>query len=257
MVDLSSVPGPPGLSPSEYYGWALFEEGDTYGPNERYTIVRKLGWGMHSSRWLARDTMCAQLVSSQTTLISLYRENRWVALEALTAPVTRVSANGGLLEAKAMEAISREPASPHCTRLLDHFTTAGKRSTREHECFVMPLYGGDVRAFRKSLGAPVPLPVAKRIILHLLRGLEHVHSYGIVHTDLKFDNIFYESMMMDEDIERWLKDNPFCPHDPELSYSTALRIGMSESRHLPVISYVQSLEARFLFGDLGTGKYNI
>ena len=39
------------------YGWAQFEFGDQIGQDNRYTIVRKLGRGMYSSTWLARDSM--------------------------------------------------------------------------------------------------------------------------------------------------------------------------------------------------------
>lgn len=39
------------------YGWARFEFGDQIGRDNRYTITQKLGWGMHSSTWLARDSM--------------------------------------------------------------------------------------------------------------------------------------------------------------------------------------------------------
>lgn len=154
-----------------------------------------------------------------------------------------------------MRAVTREFTSPHCTRLLDHFTTAGKSSAGEYECFVMPLYGGDVSAFRKSLGAPVPLPLAKRIILHLLRGLAHVHSYGMVHTDLKFNNVFYETTMMDEDIQRWLEDYPFRQRDPELSYDGVMQAAVSQ--HLPTMSLSQASKARFVLGDLGSGRCNV
>jgi len=36
--------------------WAQFEFGDQIGEDGRYTIVRKLGGGMFSSTWLARDS---------------------------------------------------------------------------------------------------------------------------------------------------------------------------------------------------------
>ena len=39
------------------YGWAQFDFGTTIGQSERYKIVRKLGWGTHSSTWLAHDKM--------------------------------------------------------------------------------------------------------------------------------------------------------------------------------------------------------
>lgn len=44
-----------GMPAAAGYGWAQFEFGERIGPNLRYTIARKLGWGMHSSTWLARD----------------------------------------------------------------------------------------------------------------------------------------------------------------------------------------------------------
>ena len=46
-----------GMPAADGYGWAQFEFGDQIGQDNRYTIVRKLGWGMHSSTWLARDRM--------------------------------------------------------------------------------------------------------------------------------------------------------------------------------------------------------
>jgi hypothetical protein len=56
VVDLSFVSEPLGLPAADGYGWAQFEFGDQIGPDNRYTITRKLGWGMYSSVWLARDS---------------------------------------------------------------------------------------------------------------------------------------------------------------------------------------------------------
>lgn len=42
------------------YGWTQFEFGDQIGEDDdRYTNIRKLGWGMHSCTWLARDSVSA------------------------------------------------------------------------------------------------------------------------------------------------------------------------------------------------------
>ena len=57
VVDLTFASEPLGLPATDGYGWAQFEFGDQIGPENRYTIARKLGWGMHSSTWLARDSM--------------------------------------------------------------------------------------------------------------------------------------------------------------------------------------------------------
>ena len=55
VVDLTFTSEGLGLPATKGYGWAQFEFGDQIGRDNRYTVVRKLGWGMHSSTWLARD----------------------------------------------------------------------------------------------------------------------------------------------------------------------------------------------------------
>lgn len=55
FVDLEFVEEPLGMPASEGYGWPNLEFGEAIGPDNRYDIVRKLGWGMTSSTWLARD----------------------------------------------------------------------------------------------------------------------------------------------------------------------------------------------------------
>lgn len=56
VVDLSFVEEPLGLPGLEGFGWPQLEFGERIGPDLRYEIKRKLGWGMHSSTWLAYDT---------------------------------------------------------------------------------------------------------------------------------------------------------------------------------------------------------
>ncbi len=54
---LTFVEEPLGMSAEEGYGWPQLEFNQVIGPENRYVICRKLGWGMSSSTWLARDTM--------------------------------------------------------------------------------------------------------------------------------------------------------------------------------------------------------
>ena len=54
-VDLSFIEEPLGLSREQGYGFPRFEFGDTIGPERRYRIIRKLGWGMNASIWMAFD----------------------------------------------------------------------------------------------------------------------------------------------------------------------------------------------------------
>ena len=57
VVDLTFASEPLGMPAIEGYGWACFDFGQRVGKDDRYTIARKLGWGMHSSTWLARDNL--------------------------------------------------------------------------------------------------------------------------------------------------------------------------------------------------------
>jgi serine/threonine protein kinase len=73
----------------------------------------------------------------------------------------------------------------------------------------MPVYGGDVRALVKARTTALPLPLAKRIALHLLRGIAHAHERRIVHTDIKHD-IFFSTTMTADDIEAWVTKELAC-----------------------------------------------
>lgn len=54
-VDLTFVEEPLGLPAKYGYGWPQIEFNEAIGPDGRYVILRKLGWGMSSSTWLAHD----------------------------------------------------------------------------------------------------------------------------------------------------------------------------------------------------------
>ena len=154
-------------------------------------------------------------------------------------------------EPDALAAVSHGPPSPHYTPLLNEFTISGKGSSGSHLCFVMPLYGGDVKAMWKSRTTRFPVALAKRIALHLLRGLAHAHDCGVVHTDLKHDNIFFTTSMKTNDIERWLTDNPPRRHPPEVSYDGVIQAAVSQP--LPMISEEEAFKATYVLGDFGTG----
>ena len=57
QVDLSFIEEPLGLSMEQGYGFPRIQFGDVIGPSQRYKIVRKLGWGLNSSVWLALDNL--------------------------------------------------------------------------------------------------------------------------------------------------------------------------------------------------------
>ncbi|RXW25557.1 hypothetical protein EST38_g374 [Candolleomyces aberdarensis] len=237
VVDLTFASEAIGMPASQGYGWPQFDFGQEIGPDDRYKIVRKLGWGMHSSTWLARDR----------------EDDKFVAVKALTGHMTDMYDRGVTWEADALRFLSAPPGpSPHCTQLLDEFTIPGRGSAGMHMCFVMPVYGGDVKLLQYSLNSRFPLPLAKRIALHLLRGIAHAHNRGVVHTDLKHDNIFFDTKMTTKSIEDWMTKEPSRRHPPEASQDGVLQAAVSQP--LPMISEEDAMKATYILGDFGCGQ---
>jgi len=153
-------------------------------------------------------------------------------------------------EAEALRLVSQPPA-PHCTQLLDEFTIPGKGSAGSHMCFVMPVYGGDVKTLVEARTTALPLPLVKRVALHLLRGISYAHERGIVHTDLKHDNIFFSTTMTADDIEAWVTKEPSRRHTPEASHDGVVQAAVSQP--LPMISEDEAMRATYLLADFGCG----
>jgi len=179
--------------------------------------------------------------------------NKFVAIKALTGYETETYERVATWEAEALRLVSQFPTSPYCTQLLDEFTIAGKGSAGSHMCLVMPVYGGDVKTLVETRTTALPLPLVKRIVLHLLRGIAHAHEHGIVHTDIKHDNIFFSTTMTADDIESWVAKDPSQRHAPEASYDCVVQAAVSQP--LPMISEDEAMRATYLLADFGCGVF--
>ncbi|SJK98279.1 uncharacterized protein ARMOST_01542 [Armillaria ostoyae] len=234
-VDLTFVEEPLGMSAEEGYGWPQLEFNEAIGPENRYVICRKLGWGMSSSTWLARDTM----------------NNSYAALKVLSGHHTDPVLRGRVWELGALEKVSSAPSSSHCLQLKSHFTFPGKDSARQHLCLVTKVLGGDVKSLLTKRGR-FPFPLGKRVILHLLRGVAHAHSRGVVHTDLKHDNIFFDTTMSTEDIDKLLASDP--PHRHPLEYSHDGLVNAAVSQPLPIPTLQEAMQRTFVVADFGSAQ---
>jgi hypothetical protein len=83
QVDLEFIEEPLGLSAEQGHGYLRIEFGDLIGPDHRYKVVRKLGWGMNSSVWMAFDEKCVQLISSTDVMLTISTEIRYMSRSKL------------------------------------------------------------------------------------------------------------------------------------------------------------------------------
>ncbi|GAA5882867.1 hypothetical protein JCM3774_006321 [Rhodotorula dairenensis] len=163
------------LSDYEAGGYHPVRIGDVYGPNDRYVVVRKLGWGHFSTVWLARDTTV----------------NKHVALKVVKSAThyTETALDEIKLLQRVVESNPSHPGRRHVVSLLDHFTHRGPNGT--HVCMVFEVLGENLLGLIKRYHhRGVPDHICKQIAKQVLLGLDYIHrECGIIHTDLKPENV--------------------------------------------------------------------
>ncbi|GBE86800.1 kinase-like protein [Sparassis crispa] len=192
---------PAALLPMDVPAFMEVHIGDEIGPQGRYAIVRKLGYGSFSSVWLARDIQSAP--------------SKYVAIKVLTRQATRLVHTGIIREARILEYIGLRSKFRHggdkCIKLYDTFVCETARNdTGPHQCLVTEVLGMDLNHFRDRYpGRALPLPVLKLFLQHLLTSLDFIHfGCTLTHTDLRPDNVMLAAPFSDEQIMRILKEDP-------------------------------------------------
>ncbi|CDK29765.1 unnamed protein product [Kuraishia capsulata CBS 1993] len=192
---------------------------ERYGPDKRYIIVRKLGWGHFSTVWLAFDS-----VHSRHVAIKIVRSSK----NYHEAAIDEIR----ILE-KVRDGPDSHPGKNHVVQLLDSFIHTGPNG--DHVCMVFEVLGENMlslllryKAFSKERTAELksssrsvssldstrdllllkesfgglPLTLVKQITKQLLLALDYMHrECGLVHTDLKPENVLVEI----HDVEKLMK----------------------------------------------------
>ncbi|GAA5837482.1 hypothetical protein JCM11251_002119 [Rhodosporidiobolus azoricus] len=190
------------LSDYEAGGYHPVRIGDVYGPNDRYVIVRKLGWG-HFSTVCAGMGAAAQVrgavgnerPSATSCLAPSRREfsavNKHVALKVVKSAThyTETALDEIKLLQRVVESNPAHPGRRHVVSLLDHFTHRGPNGN--HVCMVFEVLGENLLGLIKRYHhRGVPDHICKQIAKQVLLGLDYIHrECGIIHTDLKPENV--------------------------------------------------------------------
>lgn len=161
--------------PNDYCkgGYHRVKIGDLF--NNRYHVIRKLGWGHFSTVWLCWDVQHKQFVALK--VVKSAEHYTETALD----------------EIRLLRAV-RDTDPSDCGRdkvvqLLDDFKISGANGS--HVCMVFEVLGHHLlKWIIKSNYQGVPLRCVRSIIRQVLQGLDYMHTQcKIIHTDLKPENI--------------------------------------------------------------------
>ncbi|HEU4699112.1 MAG TPA: protein kinase [Gemmatimonadales bacterium] len=130
----------------------------------RYRIERELGAGGMATVWLAEDL----------------RHHRRVAIKLLREDLAASLGSARFLREIA---IAAELQHPHILPLLDSGDAGG------FLFYVMPYVAGHSLRERLAREGELPIPEAVRLITEVVDALAHAHEHGVVHRDVKPDNV--------------------------------------------------------------------
>lgn len=151
--------------------------GESY-KNNKYTLVRKLGWGHFSTVWLARDNDKQCHVAMK--IVRSAKHYTDTAIDEIK-----------LLD-KVTTSDMHHPGHEHVIQLLDTFTHRGPNGV--HVCMVFEVLGENLLGLiRRYKHRGIPVVFVKQIAKQLLSALDFLHRMcGVIHTDLKPENVLIE-----------------------------------------------------------------
>ncbi len=133
---------------------------------DRYAIERELGRGGMAAVYLAADL----------------KHDRQVAVKVLHSPLAAaIGSERFLREIK----ITAQLSHPHILPLLDSGEAGGLLY------YVMPYVGGGSLRRRLAPGEPLPIEVVVRIARQVADALDFAHRHGVIHRDVKPENILF------------------------------------------------------------------
>lgn len=159
--------------------------GDLY--NQRYHVLRKLGWGHFSTVWLCWD----------------FKAVRFVALKIVKSAkhYTEAAQDEIKLLLCARDSDPTDENRLKTVQLLDNFKVNGPNGV--HMCMVFEVLGNNLlKLIIKSNYRGIPLQNVRIIVKQVLQGLDYLHrKCQIIHTDMKPENVL---MCVDENHVRHL-----------------------------------------------------
>eukprot|EP00933_Yihiella_yeosuensis_P018025 TRINITY_DN14962_c0_g1_i1.p1 TRINITY_DN14962_c0_g1~~TRINITY_DN14962_c0_g1_i1.p1 ORF type:complete len:626 (-),score=194.35 TRINITY_DN14962_c0_g1_i1:156-2033(-) len=153
--------------------------------NSRYRVLSKLGAGAFSTVWLCADEKKADDGPFEIVAMKVCKSKKSVSEQARDEVL--------LLE----RLFEDDQESPHVVQMRGHFWHSGPNG--RHKCMVFQVMGENLLALVKHFDYNgLPLALCRRLARHTLLGLEYIHERGVLHTDVKLENVLIQRHDMAE-----------------------------------------------------------
>ena len=209
---LWSAPGKENMNDYAEGGYFAAKKGGRLGPNGRYHIVAKLGWGGFSTVWLCWDEQAYRKLEGVLADGGKEGAGRTAMEQFVAVKVSKCSAS--ILKstqeeinvlkylAERLDEPGQKLGRSRLVTMLDDFSQEGKHGT--HLCMVFPVMGQNLltlveqghrheqsvgKGVSKGMRSEEDKQFVKDTVRNLLLGMAAMSELSIVHTDLKPENI--------------------------------------------------------------------
>lgn len=175
--------------------------------NQRYIVIKKLGWGHFSTVWMVKDRKASQSESKNNNPVQYfalkvqksaehYTEAAMDEVELLDCVATeRERVSSSTLSGNDIHGIPWEvnvKHSRHVAMLKDSFFHTGPNG--RHMCMVFNMLGCNLLSVIKAYEyRGIPISAVKKMVRGICQGLDFLHrKCQIIHTDLKPENVLLE-----------------------------------------------------------------